>query len=75
MVMMAHQTKDQSLRYKAQRMYGTSLVVMTGVMKCPKLRTKPSMLVSSALLEIFEVGFFYILPVKKMKLICLVAEL
>ncbi|CAG9981139.1 unnamed protein product, partial [Clonostachys byssicola] len=55
--MMAHQTKDQSLRYKAQRMYGTSLVVMSGAMKSPALRKKPSMLVASALLGIFEAFF------------------
>ncbi|CAI6099047.1 unnamed protein product [Clonostachys chloroleuca] len=57
--MMAHQTKDQSLRYKAQRMYGTSLVVLSGAMKSPALRTKPSMLVASALLGIFELSYEY----------------
>lgn len=69
MGMMAHQTKDQSLRHKAQRMYGTSLVVMAGVMKSPALRTKPSMLVASALLGIFEVSISCPLPMKRMKLI------
>ncbi|VUC29550.1 unnamed protein product [Clonostachys rosea] len=40
-------------------MYGTSLVVMAGVMKNPALRTKPSMLVASALLGIFELSYEY----------------